>query len=336
MDLNLQNYSTFKVGGRAYRILNIRTENDIFSALAYATKCEKPLIVIGDGSNSIFSDEPELFVIGHMQMKGIYIKEEDEGYSLVRAAAGESWDHLVSHAIENGLSGIEALSGIPGTVGAAPIQNIGAYGTELSDTLVKVSVYDIEHKRFRTFSKEQCELSYRDSIFKKNPGKYIVTEITLRLSKSKPKVPSYASLAGKFPSDDTEAEVTAEQIRKAVLETRTTKLPDPKTIPNCGSFFKNPIISEEQFKTVQAAHPEIPSFETESGDIKLYAGWLIEHADYQSVETDRVGFHDANKLVLINKGGATFEDLITVASFIQKNVFDRFGVEIEPEPNFFV
>jgi UDP-N-acetylmuramate dehydrogenase len=331
MALNLHNYSTLKIGGKAYRILNIRNENDIISALLYAQKCQKRLVIIGEGSNSIFSDEDDKFVIGHMQLKGINIKEDTDDYTVVRVAAGESWDELVAWSVEKGLSGIEALSGIPGTAGAAPIQNIGAYGRELADVLESVVAYNFDDQRFRVLSKYKCEFSYRDSIFKRNPNKYIISEITLKLFKTAPRIPEYDSIKSLFTSKV----VTSKQIRDVVLQTRASKLPDYKTVPNCGSFFKNPIISTEQFNEIQKLHPTIPFFTQEKGEIKLYAGWLIEHCNYHEAESEHIAFYEKQKLVLINKGGATFAELQKVISNITKQVQEKFLITLEVEPNIF-
>lgn len=331
MDLNLKNYSTFKIGGTAYRVLNLRNENDIISAISYAQKCEKRLLIIGEGSNSIFSDEDEKFIIGHMQIKGINIKEDTDTYQILRIGAGESWDEIVSWSVEHNLSGIETLSGIPGTVGASPIQNIGAYGSELSDVLISVSVYDIEGKRFRALQSAVCELSYRDSIFKKNPSKYIISEITIKLSKAKPSLPEYASIKDKFKN----LEPTSSEIRNIVLETRKEKLPDYKTIPNCGSFFKNPIVTQNEFSKIKELHPNIPSFETEDTNIKLYAGWLIENIDYKSFQSTNIECYEKQKLVLINKGAATFNELKSVVSKLIFEVEKKYGVVLEVEPNLF-
>lgn len=331
MNPDLKNYSTFKVGGKAYRILNLRNEGDIISAISYAEKCEKPLLIIGEGSNSIFSDEDEKFVIGHMQIKGINIKEDTPEYQIVRIGAGESWDEIVAWSVTNNLSGIETLSGIPGTAGAAPIQNIGAYGAELSDVLLSVSVYDIDGKRFRALQASVCELSYRDSIFKKNPKKYIVSEITIKLSKTKPSIPEYTSIKDKFEN----SEPTSLEIRDIVLATRKEKLPDYKVIPNCGSFFKNPIISQDEFIKIKEAHPTIPFFETEDGNIKLYAGWLIENSDYKSAQSNNIECYEKQKLVLINKGNASFEELLSVISKLKDEVLKVYGVHLEVEPNLF-
>lgn len=331
MDSNLHNYSTFKIGGKAYRILNIRTEDNIISAISYAQKCEKRLIIIGEGSNSIFSDEDDKFVVGHMQLKGIHIKEDTESYTVVRAAAGENWDELVAWSVERGLSGIEALSGIPGTVGAAPIQNIGAYGRELADVLESVTAYKIEDQRFRVLSKYKCEFGYRDSIFKRNPDKYIISEISIKLFKNTPKIPDYDSIKSMFSSKD----ITCAQLRNAVLEVRAQKLPDYKTIPNCGSFFKNPIMSIEEFTKIQNLHSSIPFFTTDAGEIKLYAGWLIENCDYIQAESEHISFYEKQKLILINKGGATFKELEEVISNITKLVQDVYNIKLEVEPNIF-
>jgi UDP-N-acetylmuramate dehydrogenase len=331
MDLNLHNYSTFKLGGTAYRILNIRNENDIISALLYAQKCQKQLIVIGEGSNSIFSDEDEKFIIAHMQLKGIHIKEDTDAYSIIRIAAGESWDELVKWSVDNNLSGLEALSGIPGTVGAAPIQNIGAYGRELSDVLESVVAYVIPDQRFKVLSAYNCEFGYRNSIFKKYPNKYIISEITIKLFKNKPKIPDYDSIKSLFTSKD----ITSQQLRDIILEVRKQKLPDYKTIPNCGSFFKNPVITQEEFAQIQNSYPTIPFFSQSDTKIKLYAGWLIENSDYTKAESEHISFYEKQKLVLVNKGGATFAELKNVISNITKQIQDKFSITLEVEPNIF-
>lgn len=331
MNLDLKQYSTMHIGGLAYRILNIRSEADIISAINYADTCQKPLIVIGEGSNSIFSDEDDKFVIAHMQMKGISVKEDTAEYQIIRIAAGESWDHCVAYTVAKGLSGIESLSGIPGTAGAAPIQNIGAYGTEFSDVLVTVSAYDRIHKRFRTLKASECNLGYRDSIFKQNPNTYIITELTIRLSKSIPPIPEYASIKDQFEGQI----INSALIRDVVLRTRAEKLPDYKTVPNCGSFFKNPLVTSDQFESIQKSHPNIPSFTTQSGIIKLYAGWLIEHASYKLCETENILFYEKNKLVLTNIGNASYDELLLVLSNIQKSVHELFGIQLEVEPNIF-
>lgn len=331
MDLNLQKYSSFKVGGLAYRILNLRSETDIISAVSYAQKCEKSFIIIGEGTNSIFSDEPEKFIIGHMEMKGIFIKKEDDDFLTLRISAGEIWDDVVKWSTSKNLSGIETLSGIPGTAGAAPIQNIGAYGTELSDVLTNVKVYNIETKRFKSFTNDECEFGYRDSFFKKNKFQYIISEITIKLSKSLPKVPDYNSIKDSF----TTSTPTSDQIRNVVLNTRAQKLPDYKMIPNCGSFFKNPIVSKDTFLKIQENNFDIVSFETNTGDIKLFAGWLIEHIDYKSIASKNIECYEKNKLILINTGNASFEELKNVVQQIIQNVKNTFGITLEVEPNLF-
>lgn len=327
--IDLRDYSTFKIGGTTSHVFSLHNEKDTIEASDYAEKENKRLIIIGEGSNTIFSDNTDTFVIGHMNMKGINLIE-DTKTTILTASAGEIWDNIVVHSINAGLSGIEALSGIPGTVGAAPIQNIGAYGSEVADTLISVSVYNRKNKSFESLTKEQCEFSYRDSIFKKHPEQYIILGISLRLSTSTPSLPSYASL--KF---DPEKEITGLYIREVVLATRANKLPDYKLIPNCGSFFKNPFVDVETFKKIQEKYPNIPHFETPSGLIKLFAGWLIEQADCKTLESKNIGFYENNKLVLFNKGDANFDELTHVIQTTQNRVKEIFGVDIEPEPNLY-
>lgn len=292
---------------------------------------DKPLIIIGEGSNSIFANTTDKYIIGLMNLKGITSQRESETSFLVTAQGGEFWDDLVAWTIDHNLSGIEALSGIPGTAGASPIQNIGAYGAELADVFVSAHVFDREKNISTTFTHTDCRFSYRDSIFKQNPHRYIITNITLRLHTTSPKIPEYKAVQDYFK----DSKPSLLDIRNAIIHIRNTKIPNYKLFPNCGSFFKNPIIEKSHLDKLLLIYPTIPYFKTTDHKIKLYAGWMIEHVDYIRAQNDKVVFNETNKLILLNKGNASYEDLQQVIQDITGLIKEAFDITLEPEPNFF-
>lgn len=332
MNLDLRTYSTFNMGSNAHKVFEIKNKSDIEKICSYCTKVNKPLVIIGEGSNSIFADTSDKYVIGLMKMSGIEIVSQQENIVLVKAYGGEKWDELVAWTVEHGLSGIEALSGIPGTVGAAPIQNIGAYGAETSQTFIEAEVFDRHTKSFYVMKHIQCEFGYRESIFKKEKDRYIIVSITLELSTTPAQIPQYKDVKEYFTSN---TNPTTKQIRNTILEIRNNKIPDYRTHPNCGSFFKNPIITQLHLEKIKKIFPTIPSFELPNKTCKVFAGWLIEHVDYKSAETGTIIFNETNKLVLINQDNGTFEELQMVLSKITKLVRDAYDIELEVEPNIF-
>lgn len=332
MNLDLRNYSTFNIGGIAHKVFEINTIEDIEKINSYCEYIKKPLIVIGEGSNSIFADTTDKYVIGLMQIKGIEILSQDNTNVYIKSFAGEKWDTVVDWSIEHGLSGIESLSGIPGTAGAAPIQNIGAYGSDVSKTLVEVEVFDRKDSKIKTLSHTECEFEYRDSIFKKDREKYIIISITLKLSTIPAKIPEYKDVQEYFEQN---INPTTKQIRNAILEIRSSKIPDYKKIPNCGSFFENPILSKEHFEEIQKNFPNIPSFELSNGTHKVFAGWLIEHVDYIDAQTEKIIFNPTNKLVLLNINNGDFDELQKVLTSIKEKIKRTFNINLESEPNIF-
>ena len=333
MNLDLRTYSTFAIGGIAHKVFEIREEEDCKKINSYSQYINKSLIIIGEGSNSIFANTTDKYIIALMRIMSIEILEQQENTDvLIKAYGGESWDAVVAWSIDHGLSGLEALSGIPGTAGSAPIQNIGAYGSELSNTLVEIEVFDRTKDIFTLLTHEQCCFNYRDSIFKKNPDRYIILSITLKLSMKPASIPQYKDVIDFFVSNPNP---TTKEIRDAIIQIRNNKIPDYKKYPNCGSFFKNPIITNKHLKSLTEKYSAIPSFEISDGTHKLFAGWLIEHVDYQKAQTDTIVFNEKNKLILINKNNGTFEDLQFVISHITKLVQDAYEVTLEVEPNIF-
>ncbi|MBP9855954.1 MAG: UDP-N-acetylmuramate dehydrogenase [Candidatus Pacebacteria bacterium] len=311
--LDLSTVSTLRLGGFTQNWRELKTPEDIENLVKERENLGQPLFIVGGGSNTIFSDGEHQLLVGLMKIKGIEITEQEE-WVIIKVGAGENWDELVALTVNNNWAGLEALSAIPGTVGAAPIQNIGAYGAEVKDTIMAVKVYDISAHQFITLSNTDCKFSYRDSIFKQNPSKFIVTEVTFKLKKitGSPTLPA---------------------IREEIIKTRWGKLPKPEELPNNGSFFKNPFVSEEQLKTLVKSYPTIPHFPAENNKIKIPAGWLVDQAGFKGLRHGAIGTYDKNALVIVNHGGATYDELEKFIKEIQTTVFTKFGIKLEPEVN---
>jgi UDP-N-acetylmuramate dehydrogenase len=289
-------------------------------------------LFLGGGSNILFTGNYNGTVI-KVSLRGIDIEREDEQYVYMRVAAGEQWHSLVRYCVERNLGGVENLSLIPGTVGAAPIQNIGAYGTELKDVLVSVEGLYIETGSPFVLSNEECRFGYRTSIFKQDlRHRVVITSVLLRLSKEPCINLSYPALAqavAHLPAHS----LTVRDISDAVCSVRRSKLPDPADVGNAGSFFKNPEVPREVFERIKVDYPQLPSYPTQPGFVKLPAGWLIEQCGWKGRKIGNAGTYPLQALVLVNYGGASGSDVLAVAHAIQHDVQERFGITIEPEVN---
>lgn len=324
--VSLKNYSSLRVGGEASVILVTDTAS-LVEVLMYAKKENKDVYFLGTGTNTYFGEDLENFLFIKMDSKGISFEEKDDEV-FVTAYAGEVWDDLVRFSVEKGLWGIENLSFIPGIVGAAPVQNIGAYGVELKDVFVSLSAIDRTTLDMVEINKSACDFGYRDSFFKKEYGRYIIVSVTVKLSKkSSPKL-TYKpldSLIGK--------EITLQDIRDLVIQTRTAKLPDWHEHANAGSFFKNPIVTTSVVQELRDLYPEIPALEFEGG-YKIPAAWLIEHvAQMKGVRRGDVGTWPTQPLVLVNYGDATANEVDSFAAEIKEKVHTKTGVLLEQEVN---
>ncbi|MBI2631324.1 UDP-N-acetylmuramate dehydrogenase [Candidatus Nomurabacteria bacterium] len=340
---NLSKLNTFGVDVNAKFFVEVKKEEEIAELFSLPEFKDNKKIFLGGGSNVLFTKDFDGIVILN-KLKGIEILEQDEETVTVRAMGGEVWHDLVVFAVNRGYWGIENLSLIPGTVGAAPMQNIGAYGVELKNTLVSVEAYELETGIKKIFSGEECELGYRDSIFKnKLKEKYFISAITLKLSKIPQPNLSYKILReflekparNASHSDAGGNNIQArnpKDISDAVAEIRRSKLPDPKIVGNAGSFFKNVFVTKEQLQKLQESYPDISYFE-EDGAFKIPAGWLIEHAGWKGKREGRVGVHDKQALVLVNHGEATGAEIIELANKIIKCVKDKFDLTLAPEVN---
>jgi len=280
--------------------------------------------ILGEGSNTLFTDSYAPTII-HMVLKGIKVEELDFAYRLT-VAAGENWHHLVEFCIKNNINGLENLALIPGSVGAAPVQNIGAYGVEFADFCETVTWFDFDKQHEASLTKDECLFSYRGSIFKQIlKGKGIITEVTLLLPKCWRANLSYAGL------DKLSSDVDAATVMAKVIELRTNKLPDPQVLPNAGSFFKNPIISQTDFESLLLCYPNIPNYPQRNNTIKIAAAWLIENAGLKGKQFGKVGIHNKQALVLVNYGEGSGQDLLLLAKYVQETVYKKFKIKIEPE-----
>lgn len=328
----LAKHNTFGVDATAKLYTEIHTTEDIRRIIKTDEFKENKRFILGGGSNVLFVNDFNGLVIKNC-IKGIKIVEENDNEALVEAGGGEVWDDLVQFAVKRKLGGIENLSLIPGTVGAAPIQNIGAYGTELVDVFTHLLAIDMYDGSENLYKKEDCNFGYRDSIFKRGlKDKMFITHVYLKLSK-KPEVNiTYRELQKRFEDVD-KSELTVKDISDAVIDIRRSKLPDPEVLGNSGSFFKNPIISRDMFFKLKKKYPDIVSFQLSRSEFKIPAGWLIEKCGFKGKKEGNTGTHKNQALVIVNHGGATGKEVYSFAQKIKGKVFNSFGIELETEVN---
>jgi UDP-N-acetylmuramate dehydrogenase len=328
----LKDLTTFRVGGEARYFVEVRGKDELVKAVNFSEEKDIPIFVLGGGSDILLSDDDFEGLILKYTGKKLEFKEENR-HVLVKVEAGLEWDRLVAAAVEKGYQGIESMSGIPGTVGASPIQNIGAYGQELKDVFVELEAYDTKKKKFVRSQKGDCDFGYRESKFKKPKlrGRHVIISIVLRLNKGKKPEVRYESLAD-YLDEKGIKDPSLGQIRQAVLELRAQKIEDPEVIANAGSFFKNPIIERKEFERLRKTHLDIPFFEVEDGKIKLFSGWLIEKAGWKGKKYKNAAVSERNALVITNpKGSATAKEIKELAEKISEDVYRKFGIELEPE-----
>ncbi|HEY7883519.1 MAG TPA: UDP-N-acetylmuramate dehydrogenase [Cellvibrionaceae bacterium] len=327
---SLERFNTLAIPASAHGYVAVSDTDELCQALAYAAEHELALLPLGGGSNIVLAVDFSGLVV-HLRMRGIEQVGEDSEHVYIRAAAGENWHQLVEHCLSNHWWGLENLSLIPGSVGAAPVQNIGAYGVELEQVFAELNAINIASRLPVTFTREACEFAYRDSIFKgRLKDQYIITHVTFKLLKTPSLNLSYPALKAAtdaLPAD----ELTPAMVSEQVCAIRQSKLPDPAEVPNAGSFFKNPVIGSEHFEQLQASHPDIPAYGASNG-VKLAAAWLIDQAGWRGFQGDGVAVHSEQALVLTNPGHRPGSDLLQLAEAITASVFERFAVKLELEP----
>lgn len=330
-NISLKNYNTFGIDVKArffVEITGLVQLQKVLELKAYPKK-----FIISGGSNMLLTKDIDALVM-HIGLKGITVVEEDEQSVEVKVMAGENWHELVLWSLERGYGGLENLSLIPGNVGTAPIQNIGAYGVELKDVFVSCAAMDVKTGELEGFDNEACAFGYRDSIFKnESKDKYIITSVVLKLTKKDHVLHTgYGSIENELKEKGI-VHPTIQDISEAVIAIRRSKLPDPKEIGNSGSFFKNPVISKKAFDRFIKKHPEAPFYEVDDNEFKIPAGWLVEQCGFKGKRFGDAGVHYKQALVLVNHGNATGEEILDLSKKIQEEVHKQFKIKIQPEVN---
>lgn len=330
-NFSLINYNTFGLDVSAAWFVEYTTEEELMRILNDEFFIEQTKLHIGKGSNLLFLDNYEGIIL-HSAIAGIDVKEETDTDVTLRVGAGVDWDDLVAYAVEHNWWGIENLSLIPGETGSAALQNIGAYGCEVKDVIVEVEALSTKDKQKHIFSNEACDYAYRSSKFKKEEqGKYIITYVTIKLSKVANPQLGYGALERTMQTYDG---ITLANIRDAVISIRNSKLPDPKVQGNAGSFFMNPTVDKAKFLKLQAQYPEMPYYEVSDDRYKIPAAWLIDTCELKGVRIGNAAVHIDQPLVLINLGGATGTEIALLAEAVRSTVNEKFEIMLEPEVNY--
>jgi UDP-N-acetylmuramate dehydrogenase len=328
---SLKNLNSFSVEARAGQLLELETEADLLTITTQFKFDAARDLIMGSGSNILFASDIEGTVLLN-RIQGKRIVTDTDNEVLVEACGGENWHQLVLWCLDQGLSGIENLSLIPGSAGAAPMQNIGAYDVELSDVIDSVQVLELESGELQTFSHKNCQFDYRNSRFKTtDAGRYLITHIYLRLQRNFVPRLNYSGLGEELKTMGI-SQATAKQVSDAVIAIRQRKLPDPQVTGNAGSFFKNPVLDRTVANSLKKDFSDLPLYSVDQDSCKLSAAWLIEHCGWKGRSIGRAAVSDQHALVLINKGEATGQEILKLADAIRKSVKERFGIELQPEP----
>lgn len=329
---SLKEYNTFGVEVLANNFNKAENEDEI---LNFLSENKNVPLILGGGSNILFKNNINKPIL-KIEIKGIEIIEENENTVYISVGAGENWNDFVKWTLVKNYGGIENLSLIPGNVGSAPIQNIGAYGVELKDVFQSCRAISIDNKILKTFNKEQCNFTYRSSIFKeKLKNKYIISRVTFKLSKINHVINSEYKPLKDLLKIKGNLNPTIQDISKLVIKIRTNKLPDPKKIGNCGSFFKNPIISNSKFKNLNEYFSSVPNYKISENEVKIPAAWLIEECGFKGKTEGKTGTHKKHALVIVNNGGATGKEIYDFSQKIKKSVLKKFNILLEEEVNIF-
>ncbi len=345
-NVSLAPHNSFGIVAKARELLRVRSEDDVRALLADRERAGQPVFVLGGGSNIVITGDVRPLVL-KVEIPGIRVVDDGPRATIVEAGAGENWHRLVAWTLEHDLPGLENMALIPGTVGASPVQNVGAYGVELQDRFESLDAIDLRTGRVFTLDAGQCGFGYRDSVFKHPPpegaddgelvrgmglaGRALILRVRFRLPKPWKPVLDYADLQRKVAETGI-ARPTARQVFDWVVAIRSAKLPDPKVIGNAGSFFKNPTVTPEQCSDIIAREPNIVHYPMPDGSVKLAAGWLIDACGWKGKSVGNAGVYERQALVLVNRGGATGGEVVTLARAIQTSVYERFGIRLEPEP----
>ena len=331
--VSLKPFNTFGIDVAARYFTQAHDDAEVRSALRQAAERQVQVLVIGGGSNLLLTQDIDALVL-HMASRGRRVLGEEGDRVLVEAEAGEPWHPFVQWSLDQGLCGLENLSLIPGTVGAAPMQNVGAYGVEIKDVFAGLTALDRETGELRDFDLEACGFGYRDSVFKRQPGRWLILRVRFALSRALQAHLDYGPVRQRLNDQGIE-QPTAQAISDAICAIRREKLPDPAQLGNAGSFFKNPVVSAALAERIRAQHPGVIAYPQADGQVKLAAGWLIEQAGWKGYRDGDAGVHRLQSLVLVNHGQATGMQLHQLAQRIQADILARFGVALEMEPNLY-
>ena len=342
-DVNLQPYNSFGFDAVAKYFVEIKAVNELQTLIENGALKNHETLILSGGNNILFQDEVYDGLVVYINTKGIEILRENEDEVVVRAQAGEDWPDFVRFTVNKGWHGLENLAHIPGKVGAAPVQNIGAYGMELKDSFLRCEAIELATGDKRVFTKEECHFGYRESIFKSElKGQYIITSVDFLLKKNAPLHLEYGNIKTYLEQNGVE-DPTLQQLHDTICAIRDAKLPDVKQIGSAGSFFKNPVIEREQFEALQKDYPNIPYYPDANGMVKVPAGWLIENSgpstssgtlSWKGWRDEHVGVYEKQALVLVHYVGGTGQDIVQLAQRIQNSVEEKFGIRISPEVNF--
>jgi UDP-N-acetylmuramate dehydrogenase len=330
-NFSLKKYNTFGIDAKAKEFVAVHSVNELTSVLI--ENKSKSKFILGGGSNMLLTKDIDALVI-HVDLKGKKVVKEDDDFVWVESQAGENWHEFVLWTIDQNLGGLENMSLIPGNVGTTPVQNIGAYGTEIKDTFVSCEAMKIDTQEMKTFSKDDCHFGYRESVFKHDvKDQYIITSVVFKLTKRHHKInTSYGDITKELEKQNV-ITPTLKDVSNAVIAIRQSKLPDPKELGNSGSFFKNPIILKSEYDKIHTLHPEMPHYVISETQVKVPAGWLIERAGFKGKRFGDAGIHKNQALVLVNYGNATGQEILNVSKDIQATVLKEFGIVIEAEVN---
>lgn len=328
---SLKNYNTFGIEAKARQFVAVHNITELKTILEQHPSEKK--FILGGGSNMLLTQDIDALVI-HIDLKGKKIIKEDEDFVWIESQAGENWHEFVLWNIEQNFGGLENMSLIPGNVGTTPVQNIGAYGTEIKDTFVSCEAMNIKTQQIKTFSNSECNFGYRESIFKHEAkDQYIITSVVFKLTKRNHKInTSYGDILAELEKNNI-TNPGLKDVSNAVIAIRQSKLPDPKELGNSGSFFKNPIVLKSDFEAIHKKFPEMKFYEVSETEVKVPAGWLIEQAGFKGKRFGDAGIHKNQALVLVNYGNATGQEILAVSRTVQKTVFETFGIHIEAEVN---
>lgn len=330
-DFNLKEHNTFGIDVKCRRFIEFESVDELLQIVNSLTDADKPLMVLGGGSNMLFTADYEGTVL-HSAIKGHVAVQTDEGIML-RCGSGEVWDDIVSLCVSNRMYGAENLSLIPGDVGASAVQNIGAYGAEAKDIILKVEAVDLQTGKMCEFTNEECEYAYRKSKFKGEwRNRFVITYVTYKLSEVFCPCLDYGNIRAELEKRNIKVP-TAEQLRNVIIDIRNEKLPDPKVEGNAGSFFMNPVVPKAKYEELVARFGNVPHYSVDDNNEKIPAGWMIDQCGWKGKSLGKAGVHSRQALVLVNRGGAEGKDIVALCDAIKRDVRDKFGIDIVPEVN---